>query len=138
MTKERALEILNNAITNRTRVPGDGVGVGYLVDVLATAGAFETTKPAGAMTRKRAIETLNTTLSKYDFDDQPRAHMVEDLADDLDRAGVFLGEATLAEIESAAREILSRDGWTNLEVWEWHTLALRLASACRAAGLVKS
>ncbi len=90
------------------------------------------------MTKKQAIEILNATLSKYDFDDQPRAALVADLQEDLDRAGAFPSEATLAEIDAVSASVF-RCERASLEpgVDVWRNAALRLASACRAAGLVK-
>lgn len=59
-----------------------------------------------------------------------------DMVRALDRAGAFPGEATLAEIESVARTILD-DEVAHPGSFTHREDALRLASACRAAGLVK-
>jgi hypothetical protein len=60
------------------------------------------------------------------------------LLEALDRAGAFPSEETAAEIADVAREILDRaeqapKPWTGM----LQRKALRLASACRAVGLVK-
>jgi hypothetical protein len=56
----------------------------------------------------------------------------------LDRAGAFQSEEAAAEIDAVSREVLKRAGlspkpWTGM----MQRAALRLATACRAAGLVK-
>ncbi len=60
----------------------------------------------------------------------------------LDRAGAFPSEATLAEIADVANRVLAAEAaehknapWFDSALWR--NAALRLASACRAAGLVK-
>lgn len=54
----------------------------------------------------------------------------------LDRAGAFPSEATLADIANVARTILE-DEAAHPGSFTHREDALRLASACRAAGLVK-
>lgn len=96
-------------------------------------------KPAGLMTRARAEAALDAT-----FEGEWRGGLAEigAVLDALDRAGAFGDEATLAEIADAAREILIKEhGGPQIGApsvsGPMGRLALRLATACRKAGLVK-
>lgn len=97
---------------------------------LDAAGAFDTPKPVLAMTRAKAVAVLSAVpIRGY-----------TGALDAIDRAGAFQSEAALAEIDAVASEILAfakflgRDGFERGSAID---LALRLANACRDAGLVK-
>lgn len=154
ITKERAIEILN------ANAPKDDVRIGEryrygaedLLESLAAAGAFDAPKPAGVMTRADAVGMCQQALREYAegfAGDEPHAglcrrsallHAIEKLPQlsattALDRAGAFPSEATIAEIRSLSEDILE-ETWTGKETWR--SLALRLATACRDAGLLKA
>lgn len=64
--------------------------------------------------------------------------VVNFVLDALDRAGAFPSEATEAEIASVATSILRCErNALEVDTVVWYQYALRLASACRAAGLVR-
>lgn len=94
------------------------------------------------MTKKQAIEILNAA-------EQPTPRAVRrhvpalDLIEALDRAGAFQSEeqafADISRISAIALNAMNsgkRDNaWSDVVLWR--NMALRLATACRAAGLVK-
>jgi len=87
------------------------------------------------MTKKQAIEILDSAKpGRWERD--TGVALIEDLA----RAGAFQSEALLVEIIAAATEIISapdiEDATSEFSKDYWIKLALRLAAACRAAGLV--
>lgn len=96
------------------------------------------------MTRKQAIEILDEVIPKvgpHEVGERARRRIAGlGVIDALDRAGAFPSEATEAEIDRVAREIIENDHRLTVDglgMSKVATLALRLASACRAAGLVK-
>jgi hypothetical protein len=98
------------------------------------------------MTKKQAIEILNATAPQAWLDEgMAEAHArgaCEDVLEALDHAGAFQSEESAAEIGRCVREIERIDDARGQDraqphpeyVFAW---ALRLATACRAAGLVK-
>jgi len=90
------------------------------------------------MTKKQAIEILSATHPKFGpHEVGPRVDRRNaglDAIEALDRAGAFPSEETAAEIQSAALSIIRCEPNSAQETG---ALALRIASACRVAGLVK-
>lgn len=92
----------------------------------------------GMMTKHRALEVLSE--ERVRSANEAEQCTPSRLLEALDRAGAFPSEATLAEISDVAEQALAlevrlaRQGGV---ADDWRNIALRLASACRAAGLVK-
>ena len=106
---------------------------------VATYATMPDQLPAGTHERAAAARRLAVTCSKARAEEilscvlgpsDDSTTLAGVLAEALDRAGIFPSEATLAEIDEVAREIL--DG-SPVDMQ-----ALRLATACRKAGMVKS
>ena len=83
------------------------------------------------MTKKQAIEILRLENAADATGSTAKRNARAELLEALGRAGAFPSEENAAEIDACARELLRHDRATTVA-----GLALRLASACRAAGLV--
>lgn len=95
-------------------------------------------KASGLMTRARAEAAIDAAYggARWPKDREVVAFLLRA----LDRAGAFGDEATLAEIAYVARTILKHESKLTVDglgMGMVAGLALRLATACRAAGLVK-
>lgn len=86
------------------------------------------------ITKQKAIEILE---AEAPYAGSAKRASCEALVQALADAQAFPDEATLAEIESVAREVLHGELRGLLDPVTWRSWALRLASACRKLGMVK-
>lgn len=139
ITKERAIEILN-------AIAGSGEselrfydGALSMLNALIAERAFDFSdapKPAGVMTRARAWDAIRAAYGSAIEERAVRRDVVLGALDALDRAGAFPSDATMAEIDAVAGSILRAENrLADSDTGLW---ALRLASACRDAGLLKA